>query len=240
MHRKFLATTLVAAAALAALPAAAPAATKRAPKVDQLVVFRSGATVQKAVRASATTAKVGRRRCAVARGTALGALIRSRIGKVGLRNYGACTKRTADGGGLFVRSIRSDRNRGKDGWVYKVGRRLATAGAADPSGAFGSGRLRSGSRVTWFYCVLTGRSCQRTLALTTRPDGGGILNVRVRAYDDEGRGTNAAAAVVTAGGVKAITGADGVARISLPRGRVKVYAAGGGAIRSFTEKATVR
>jgi hypothetical protein len=46
--------------------------------------------------------------------------------------------------------------------------------------------------------------------------------------------------VITAGRVKAITGADGVARISLPRGRVKVSATGGGAIRSFTEKATVR
>ena len=52
-----------------------------------------------------------------------------------------------------------------DGWVYKVGNKAAPAGAADPTGPFGRGLLRSRQRVTWFWCVVEpdGDGCQRTL-----------------------------------------------------------------------------
>ena len=92
-----------------------------------------------------------------------------------------------DGGGLFVGSIRGDVNRGQNGWVYKVGRRAATAGAADPSGPFGRGRLRTGQRVTWFYCRLRDGGCQRTLELKLRAEAGAVV-ATVRGYDDEGHG----------------------------------------------------
>ena len=124
-----------------------------------------------------------------ARGTPLAALLRSKPGSVGLRDYGSCSRRRASSSGqLYVRSIRGDRERGRGGWVYKVGRRLGTAGAADTSGPFGRGRLRTGARLTWFYCLLTRGSCQRTLTLKATPLGGGVVAVTVRGYDDEGRG----------------------------------------------------
>ena len=218
----------------------AGAAAKRGPAVQQLIVFRGGKAVAKAVRASATTVRIGRRRCAVASGTPLAALVRSKPGGLGLRDFGACSQRGADGGGLFVRSIRGQANKGKDGWVYKVGRRAATAGAADPSGPFGSGRLRTGRRVTWFYCVLANRSCQRTLELAAVAEGAGVVRVTVRAYDDEGRSIPAAGATVSGGGASSAAGADGVARLTLPPGPVRLHARQAGAIRSFTERVTVR
>ena len=107
-----------------------------------MVVFRDGDAVQRTVAAKEVRVKVGRKRCAAGDGTALAALVRSRIGRLGLRDYGSCSTRARDSAGLFVSSIRGERNRGQDGWVYKVGRRGATAGAADPSGAFGRGRLK--------------------------------------------------------------------------------------------------
>ena len=96
---------LAAAAAAAASPIGAGGspyaelAAKRGPKVEQLIVFRSGSAVGKTVRANATTVKIGRRRCAVASGTSLAALLRSKPGKLSLRDFGACSKRSADGGG---------------------------------------------------------------------------------------------------------------------------------------------
>jgi hypothetical protein len=196
--------------------------------------------VRTTVRATATTVKAGRRRCAVATGTALAALVRSRPGKLGLRDYGACSKRPADGGGLFVRSIRGDVNKGKSGWVYKVGRKAATAGAADPTGAFGAGRLRSGQRVTWFYCVLANRSCQRTLGLAATAEGGGVVRVTVRAYDDDGKGVPAAGATVRAAATSAVADSDGIARLTLAPGTARLEATQAGAIRTFAERVVVR
>ena len=74
----------------------------------------------------------------------------------------------ATAAGLLVTGIGPDRNRGQRGWVYKVGRRAATAGAGDLGGPFGRGRLRAGQRVTWFYCVRAG-DCQRTLEVRATP-----------------------------------------------------------------------
>ena len=87
-------------------------------------------------------------------------------------------------------AIGPDANKGQDGWVYKAGDHAATAGAGDPAGPFGSGRLKTGSRVTWFYCHMNAKnhSCQRTLDLATKSPAPGQLRVHVTAYDDRGQG----------------------------------------------------
>lgn len=226
--------------AAAEASATAPASAARsAPRVRQLVVFRSGWALGRRVRAARSIARVGRRRCAVGAGTALAALLRSRPGRIGLRDYGSCSRRAGDAGGLYVRSIRRDRGRGQNGWVYKVGRTLATAGAGDPSGPFGRGRLRGGRRVTWFYCRYR-RGCQRTLALRARPAGARLVTVRVRGYDDAGRGVAVAGARVRAGGSSTLTDSGGRALLRLRPGRHTVSAAKRGLVRSFGERVRIR
>ncbi|MGH3991800.1 MAG: carboxypeptidase-like regulatory domain-containing protein, partial [Pseudonocardiaceae bacterium] len=182
--------------------------------------------------------RVAGRRCAVGAGTALAALVRSRPGAIGLTDYSSCSSRPTDGGGLYVRSIRRDRGQGQNGWIYKVGHKQASAGAGDPSGPFGSGRLRTGQRVTWFYCIYR-RGCQRTLELRARPQGGGRLSVRVRGYNDAGRGVTVAGAKVSAGGKAASTNASGTARLRVAPGRHTVRASKPGLVRSFGERVTV-
>jgi hypothetical protein len=222
---------------LAALLAVSPAAAA-APVVEQMVVFRDGDAVTRTVTAKEARVRVERRRCTVGEGTALAALVRSRVGRLGLIDYGACSTRARDSGGLFVRSIAGERNRGQDGWVYKVGRRGATAGAGDPSGALGRGRLKRGQRLTWFYCRLREGGCQRTLAIDARVEPGAV-SVTVRGYDDEGRGGPVEGATVTAGSVSAVSGADGSARLALPAGRHRLVAEHDGLVRSFPERVTV-
>ena len=219
-------------------PAATGPATAAPPEIRQMVVFPSGAAVTKEIRALEATVRVGRRRCAVAAGTALAALTRSRVARLRLRDFGSCSHRPRDGGGLFVSAIGSERNRGQDGWVYKVGRRAATAGAADPGGPFGNGRLRPGRRVTWFYCRLRGGGCQRSLELKPRVEPGALV-ATVRGYDDEGRGIPVAGARVAAGGMSALTGPDGVARLALAPGRYRAVATRDGLVRSFAERVEV-
>jgi hypothetical protein len=222
---------------LAALLAASPAAAA-APVVEQMVVFRDGDAVTRTVAARQVRVRVGGRRCTAGEGTALAALVRSRVGRLGLRDFGSCSTRARDSAGLFVSSIKGERNRGQDGWVYKVGNRAATAGAADPSGAFGRGRLKKGQRVTWFFCRLRDGGCQRTLALTARP-GPGTVSVTVRGYDDEGRGVPVEGATVSAGSVTAVSGADGRATLALPPGRHRLVAEREGLVRSFGERVVV-
>ena len=175
------------------------------------------------------------RRCTTGRGTALSALVRSRVGRLRLLDFGSCSLSLADGGGLFVKKIRGDANHGQNGWVYKVGRRAATAGAADPSGPFGRGRLRGAQRVTWFYCRLRNGGCQRTLELSLRTEPGSVV-ASVRGYDDAGRAVAVAGASVTAGAASALTDAAGEARLALPAGRHSVVAQKEGAVRSFAER----
>jgi hypothetical protein len=220
-----------AAAALAAAPAEA--------KVHQMVVFRSGRAVTKDVSTRGVRVKVHRRRCAVPTRTPLAALVRSRVGRIGLRDFGSCSRHARDASGLFVRSIGRDRNKGRSGWAYKVGNKAGTAGAADPTGPFGTGRrLRDGQRVVWFYCVLRSRGCQRSLAVRVTPQPG-ALSVKVVGYDDEGHGVLIDGATVAAGSKTALTGADGRARIALPSGRYRVHAEKKGLVRSFSERAEV-
>lgn len=236
--------TLASMGGLAASAVERPDATRaaaRGPVVTQLVAFRSGRTVQRRVRASLTRVRVGRKRCAVAPGTALATLVASRPGKIGLRDFGACSRRARDGGQLFVRSIRGERNRGVSGWVYKVGSRLATAGAGDPAGPFGRGRLRGGSRLTWFYCRMDDGSCQRTLALRASPaPGDGATVVSVRGFDDRGDGVPVEGATVRGGGAQARTDAEGRATLVLPAGRPTLRATKRGLVPSHAVRVTVR
>jgi hypothetical protein len=208
------------------------------PKVSQLVAFRDGSALAKTVSTRATKVSVAGRRCTAGHGSALAALVRSKPGRLRLHDFGSCSRRASDGAGLFVRSIRGDANRGQDGWVYKVGRRAATAGAADPSGPFGRGRLRAGQRVTWFYCRLRDGGCQRTLEVRLRGESGALL-ATVRGYDDAGKGIAVDGATVSAGGASAQTGPDGVARLALRAGSYKVVATKAGLVRSFAERAEV-
>jgi hypothetical protein len=224
--------------AAAAVLAAAPSADAAGPKIRQMVVFRSGEAVTKVVRASRVLVRADGRRCAAGDGTALAALVRSRPGRLRLRDFGSCSRSPRDAGALFVSAIGPDRNRGQNGWVYKVGRRSATAGAADPLGPFGRGRLRAGQRVTWFYCRLQAGGCQRTLEVraSARTDG---LVATVRGYDDEGRGVAIEGARVSAGGASALTAGDGTARLPLPTGSHRVVASKAGLVRSFAERVEV-
>jgi hypothetical protein len=183
--------------------------------------------------------KVGSRRCRVGSGTALPALIRSHPGRVRLRDFGSCSQRAADGSGLFVRGIGRYRNKGRDGWVYKVGKRAATAGAADPAGPFGGGRLRARRRVTWFYCRLEAGGCQRSLAVRARREGDELV-VKVTGYDDEGRGVPEPAASVFVDGTEHITDAAGVSRFPVAPGTVRVFARKDGRVRSFAERVVVK
>ena len=222
------------AAVALALPPAAGAA---APRVKQLVVFRSGEALQKTTSTRQATVTVAGRRCAAGDGTALAALVRSGPGRLRLRDFGACSMRPRDSASLLVTGIRSDRNRGQRGWVYKVGRRAATAGAADMTGPFGRGRLRAGQRVTWFYCVRAG-DCQRTLELRTSPMAGGVV-VTVRGYDDAGDGVPIEGATVSASGLTGLTAADGRVQMVLPPGTHRLVARKDGLVRSFTERVEV-
>jgi hypothetical protein len=223
--------------ALAALASAASAA----PRVHQLVVFRSGAARQAQPLMTAATASVRRRRCAVGSNTPLAALIHSGVGPLSLRDYGSCSKRAADAGGLFVLAIGSNRNRGSDGWVYKVGNVLATAGAGDPSGPFGRGRLRPGAHVTWFWCHVSARNdgCPHTLGVAASVSRR-TITVRVSQFDDRGRRRPAAGATVHAGRHSARTGRNGLATLRVGRGRYGVWAQQAGRIRSFATGASVR
>ncbi len=223
--------------------AAAPVASLSAgPFLDHTVAFRGSKVLVKKVKAPAVTVRVGKRkRCAVAAWTPLAALVRAKPGKVLLKDFGSCSLKNAqDGAGLFVKSIRGQQNHRQDGWVYKVGRRLGTAGVADPSGPFGSGRLRAGQRLLWFYCVYEDGSCQRTLEVKLKDQGGGIASAFVRGFDDGGNGVPVEGAKVTAGAASAITGADGRTSLQLSQGLHVVYASKAGAIRSFGERLTVR
>lgn len=228
---------VTAAVAMAALAPPAAAASR----IHQMVVFRDGHARVAQPSMAATTAKVGRKRCAVAGSTPLAALVRSGIGPLSLRDYGSCGRRAADGASLFVAGIGSDRNKGSDGWVYKSGNVLGTAGAGDPSGPLGHGRLRAGARVTWFWCHVTSRDngCPHTLAVTVTP-GAGSLTVRVRRYDDRGKGRAAAGAIVHAGSQTVTTGSSGTARLTLPAGRYSVFADQPGRIRSFPAMVEVK
>ena len=239
-----------AAFALLAVTLAATPAAAAGPRVGMLVVGRGGVLFgPRTVQAKATTVPVGAKRCAAPSATPLAALVAAhRIGApaFSMRDFGSCSLRAADSGSLFVFRIGADRNRGRNGWTYKVGVRSGSTGAADPTGSFGTGRrLRAGDRVTWFWCVLArSGSCQRTLAVlpaTRRVAPGASLSVAVRGYDDAGHGVAVRGATVRLGHATAITAADGRATLTAPSrpGRVRVTASRPGMVRAFGEEVLV-
>lgn len=226
------------AAAAAGLATLAAAGAAPAPEIPQMVVFRSGRTVISRARARRTRVRVAGRRCRVAARTPLAVLARTRPARLRLRDdFGSCP---ASAAGVYVVAIgrESEGRLGRGGWVYKVGRRAASAGAGDPTGPFGRGRLRRGQRVLWFYCRQAG-NCQRTLETRTAVDAGGEVVVRVTGYDDNGRGAPVKDATVRVGRLELETDGAGVARGSLTPGTYSVVATKAGLVRSFPERVTV-
>jgi hypothetical protein len=209
----------------------------------QLMVVGKSRVLREAgpVRLKARSVRVGGRRCAVGR-PPLSVLAGARL-SLRLRDYGACGKSARDAGSLYVRSVAGERARGAAGWVYKVGRRAGTTGAADPSGPFGRGRLKRGARVLWFWCAQTGgEACQRTLEVSSAGSvgAGGMLAVTVRGYDDNGNGVPVAGATVRLGAATAVTDASGVAQVVAPAaGRYRLIAERNGMVRSWPQKVSV-
>jgi hypothetical protein len=167
--------------------------------------------------------------------------VHSGLPGIKLKDYGACSAKPADAGGLYVSRIRKDAAHGVDGWVYKVGNKAATAGAGDTTGPFGNGRLKTGARITWFFCHMKATGCQRTLTVKPKALGGGRLRVTVRGYDDRGKARATAGATVHVGTeATATTDSKGVATIATAPGTAEVYATAKGSVRSFTEQVAVR
>jgi hypothetical protein len=223
---------------LVAVPASAGAATVQLMVVGKERVLREAGPV----RLNARSVKVGGRRCAVGRATPLSVLAGTRL-RLRLRDYGACGRSAADAGSLYVKAVGGDRARGASGWVYKVGRRAGTTGAADPSGPFGRGKLKRGARVLWFWCAQDrGQACQRTLEVSSASSvvAGAPLQVTVRGYDDNGRGVPVAGATVRLGGATAVTDASGAASLTAPAaGTYRLTASHDGMVRSWPAKVTV-
>jgi hypothetical protein len=193
-------------AAVAALLVSAAAADAAGPRVRAMVVSRSGAVVAgvKSVRLDGFRY----RRCRLGRGLPLAAL---RGLGVSWRARGGCES-------LYVFQVGRSRATGRQGWVYKVGTRSGTAAASDPTGPFGTGRIRGGSEVVWFWCQRA-LNCQRSLKVTgeRRVRVGRVLRVRVRGYDDFGRGRMVRGARVTVGRARVRTDRRGLARIRMSR-----------------------
>jgi hypothetical protein len=236
--------TALATAAASLLVAAAPAGAA-APVVQQMVVGKDGSAKKVgSVRASATHVKIGRKRCAVPAGTPLAALVRGRPGTLRFKDFGSCSSRARDASGLYVRGIGRDVISGPedpDGWVYKVGNKAGPAGAADPSGPFGRGPLRSRQRVLWFWCVSLPdqEGCQRTLDLkvdvATKEQA-----LHVMGYDNAGKGVPVEGATVfSENGPLGTTDASGFATTSLGAGTHTLYATKDGLVRSFPVKVEV-
>jgi hypothetical protein len=214
-----------------------------AAKVTVMVVGRDGVLLgPRVVRLRAARIRVAGKRCALPAATPLSALAAALAPSsvdFHVRDFGSCSKHGRDSAQLFVDRIADERNTGSDGWVYKVGRRAGSAGAADPGGPFGHGRLQGGRRLLWFYCRLdsgNGR-CQRTLVVRALRGGGAPgerLSVTVRGYDDDGRGRREEGVSLTLGGSASVTGADGRAALTLPAsGRYLLEASKPGLVPAF-------
>jgi hypothetical protein len=216
------------------------------------MIVGSGGTILSAARtvsAGATTVRAGGRSCAVAAGTPLSVLAALRRGggpSFALRDYGRCGSSPGNSGELFVYSLGGERNRGQNGWEYKVDGVSGTTGAGDPSGPMGNGRrLRSGSQVLWFWCVAVAGGCQRTLHLATGGSAasrGGSLSVTVTGYDNEGRAAPVGGAIVTLGTDFASTSATGGASLVVPTvpGNYVVSATKRGLVEGFPRTIVVR
>ena len=215
-----------------------------APYLTSMIVGAGGRILSPArfVSAAATSVSVRGRSCAVAAGTPLAVLVAMRsAGGPGfaLRDYGRCNSSQASSGQLFVYSLGGQTNRGQSGWEYKVNSVSGSTGAADTSGPQGNGRrLSSGARVLWFWCEAAAGGCQRTLEVSPSSATvarGGQLSVTVTGYDNEGRGSPVAGAIVTLGSDFASTGTHGRTTLIAPAagGRYQLTASRSGLVPSF-------
>lgn len=227
-------------AAMGAVAMSAAPATAEAASASLLVVGRDGETLRSlsAVAMTKRTVTAGKRRCAVGGRTALGVLAGGQLA-LALRDFGSCGASARDAGGLYVRSIASQRAKGRSGWVYKIGRRAPSIGAADPSA-----RVKGGGRVLWFWCRSrsTG-NCQRTLEArpsTRSARAGQRITVTVRGYDNHGRGVRVRGATVRLGSANAVTRSNGKATIRVPRGGGNLSASRSGMVRSFAVRISSR
>ena len=225
---------------------AAARSSGRAARVQVMVVGKSGTVVEAVtLQARPAVVRASGRACKVNGSTPLAALVaaldKRRIGRH-VRDFGACERRNARSSGqLFVDRIGRERNRGQDGWVYKVNDLARDVGAADPAGP----RLRNGNRVLWMYCVMEAAtsSCQRSLRVApSKADGppGSTLRLLVEGYDDRRRKAPVAGATVTLGPVSAVTDASGHASLVRPAaGTYTLAATAPGALPSFPVKVKV-
>jgi hypothetical protein len=193
------------------------------------------------VPAAATKVRASGRRCAVAQSTPLAALVaalkRARVGYA-VRDFGGCSADDARSSRqLFVTRIGRERNRGENGWVYKLNDRAPSRGAADI-------RLRARDRLIWLYCKQDpdNGGCQRSLRVVPAKKSGQAgesLTVRVFGFDDKrARQAVAGARVTLTAGEKEITsavsGADGSALLTLPTaGRYELAATAAGLVPSL-------
>ncbi len=219
-------TGLLAAAAPLAAAATALAAP---PTIEMMVVGKSRTLLPpKAVSVKSTSVKIGRRRCNVAAGTALAALIDARA-KPRATNAAGC-----DPASMFVTRVGPDANRGSAGWQYKVGHISPSYSAGEPAG-----RLRRGQQLLWFWCTRA-NACQRTLSVTvTSKRLTGTERVTVTGYDDNGHGAKIAGATVHVDATTTFaTGRDGTATFTVTPGHHTVYATKTGLVQSFPQTVT--
>jgi Domain of unknown function (DUF4430) len=159
--------------------------------------------------------------------TALGALIAGANAAnvpLGLQNFDCC--------GLFVNSINGTAGNATHYWAFKVGNTLSSVGAASVAAT-------SGMKVLFYYTTSdpVTFATQPTLAISDNASTvkkGSTVTVKVRAYDDAGKGTLRSGAQIWVGGAKvALTSANGTARIKLTsKGKVQIRATYPGEIRS--------
>lgn len=241
-------------AAVVGLPAAVAGPSARGassgPAVTVMVVGAGNVVLSqpRAVAAGGAGVQASGRRCAVAAGTPLAALValHAQGGPAfAIRDYGHCNSSARNSGQLFVYSLDGETNHGQNGWEYKVGNLAGSAGAADPSGPEGDGRLlRAGQRVLWFWCEAYAGGCERTLEVSAASSvaRGGRLAVRVTGYENEGRGVAVAGATVRLGSSSASTARSGTATLTAPSagGRYALSASRSGSVPAFPETVTVR
>lgn len=180
-----------------------------------LVVGRDGDVLRSGKVKAAKTRAAG---CRVPARTPIAALLATTL-RVKVRDYGGC-----DPGGLYVYSVAGQRERGRDGWVYKTAHRTPSVGAA---------AVKARKRVLWFWCHNGTNGCQRTLEAVPEPTDDSV-RVFVTAHDDRGKWVAAEGATVTLGDDSATTNAAGVA--TLPLGHGVVVARQKGRVRSFPVK----
>ncbi len=244
------ASALVLAGHATASSTGRPASLSPGPAVTVMVVGAGNVILRQpeqiSVAATAVTTSNGP--CGIAAATPLAALVDLR--RVGgppfsIRDYGHCTASPRNSGQLFVYSLEGETNHGQNGWEYKVGNVSGSAGAADPSGPQGDGRLlANGAKVLWFWCQSFGGGCQRTLevrapAMVSR---GASFTVQVIGYDNDGHGRSMSGARVSLATTSAVTGSSGRATLRAPSraGPLGVHASRSGSVPAFPDVVRVR